>query len=482
MTQIVNLPTLTTSTTTNIVLPVADLNTNPGITKKITLDNLVTLARGLQGVQGVQGNQGLSGFTGSAGTGYTGSASTASGYTGSQGNQGIRGFSGSIGSTGTVGFTGSAGPSANQLLNTTSSVKFNSVTFTDGTTQTTALIKGVVTMNNLNLGDYDISSRTLQGNILVTPVNMGGNRKLNLPAPVLSAGSLLTIRNRDSINTLDLRWNGFNGTQIAVVAAGASILLACDNGSWFVDAAGSVGGSGNGYTGSKGDTGIQGAVGNTGYTGSQGSQGGAGAQGFVGFTGSVGSLGYTGSTGAGYTGSASAVIGYTGSTGSNGYTGSTGAGYTGSASTTPGYAGSVGFTGSAGAGFTGSAGSAGSTGYTGSAGSGGGTAYDQNLMTTSSVTFANLTVTNTLTAATLLIGQSGVGTVQSGNDLALKAAGNITTNAPFVLNVYTTSTLSAIAGPSIGSMVFLTNAPGGSQPVYYDGTHWYTVNARTQVL
>lgn len=455
MTQIVNLPTLTTSTTTNIVVPIADLNTNPGITKKISLDNLVSLARGNPGPQGVPGPLGVRGFTGSAGVGYTGSASTIVGYTGSSGYAGSKGYAGSVGSTGTVGYTGSTGPGADQQLNTTSSVRFNSVSFTDGTTQTTALIKGVVVLNNLTIGDYDISGSRLTGNILVTPTNMGANRKLNLPAPIVASGNVITIRNRDLTNTLDLRYNGFNGIGITTVAAGSSILLACDNSTWFLQSSG--GGGGNGYTGSAGYDG------STGYWGSRGF---------------VGSVGYTGSAGIGYTGSASTVVGYTGSTGA-GFIGS--AGYVGSKGFvgSSGFVGSQGYAGSAGAGFTGSAGTA---GFTGSAGSGGGTAYNQNLMTTSSVTFSNVTVTNTLTAATLLIGQSGVGTVQSGNDLALKAAGNITTNAPFVLNVYTTSTLAAIAGPSIGSMVFLTNAPGGSQPVYYDGTHWYTVNARTQVI
>ena len=128
MPLIQNLPTLTTSTTTNIVLPVVDLNTNPGITKNITLDNLVSLARGQQGTQGVRGLQGLQGFTGSAGVGYIGSASTATGYTGSRGSTGTIGYTGSIG-TGTIGYTGSQGPGANQLLNTTSSVTFNTVTF-----------------------------------------------------------------------------------------------------------------------------------------------------------------------------------------------------------------------------------------------------------------------------------------------------------------------------------------------------------------
>jgi hypothetical protein len=112
---------------------------------------------------------------------------------------------------------------------------------------------------------------------------------------------------------------------------------------------------------------------------------------------------------------------------------------------------------------------------------GGGATYNQSLNTTNSVTFNNLTVTTALTATTLLIGQSGVGTVQSANDLALKAAGNITANAPFVLPSYTISTLSTIPAPVVGSMVFVTDATGGAQPCYYVSGHWYTVNGRTQV-
>jgi len=83
---------------------------------------------------------------------------------------------------------------------------------------------------------------------------------------------------------------------------------------------------------------------------------------FKGDTGYTGSIGYTGSQG---------ITGYTGSQGDLGYTGSAGViGYTGSA-------GVIGYTGSAGA-----------IGYTGSAGPG----ADQDLNTTSSVTFANLTL------------------------------------------------------------------------------------------
>lgn len=52
------------------------------------------------------------------------------------------------------------------------------------------------------------------------------------------------------------------------------------------------------------------------------------------------------------------------------------------------------------------------------------------------------------------------------------------TYSPFVLASYTTATLSSIISPAVGSFVFVTNAPGGAQPCYYDGTSWYTVNGR----
>jgi hypothetical protein len=95
----------------------------------------------------------------------------------------------------------------------------------------------------------------------------------------------------------------------------------------------------------------------------------------------------------------------------------------------------------------------------------------------------NLSVYGTFTAATLLVGSTGIGTVQSTNDLSLKAAGIITTNAPFVLPSYnSTTTLAALVGIPVGATVFVTNAPGGAQPCYFDGVHWYTFNGRVQVL
>ena len=79
---------------------------------------------------------------------------------------------------------------------------------------------------------------------------------------------------------------------------------------------------------------------------------------------------------------------------------------------------------------------------------------------------------------------SAVGAVNfvSGNDLNLKAVGQITVNTPFVLTTSTLANLSSLSGGTQqGAMVFVTDATGGAQPCYFDGTHWYTVNSRTQV-
>ena len=223
--------------------------------------------------------------------------------------------------------------------------------------------------------------------------------------------------------------------------------------------------------GPKGDTGTQGLVGPTGPAGATGPKGDTGTQGLVGPTGPAGATGPTGDTG---TQGLVGPTGPAGATGTQGVVGPTGPkGDTGTYVLTTATTSVLGGVKIDGTSITINNGVISSTG--------GGTSYNQNLNTTSSVTFNNLTVSNTLTAATLLIGQSGVGTVQSGNDLALKAAGNITTNAPFVLPSYTMSTLSTIVSPVVGSMVFVTDATGGAQPCYYAGTHWYTVNGRTQV-
>jgi hypothetical protein len=209
-----------------------------------------------------------------------------------------------------------------------------------------------------------------------------------------------------------------------------------------------------GYVGSQGYNGSRGYTGSTGFTGSIGFTGSTGTQGLLGYTGSrgytgstgfigsqgiqgpaggyTGSRGYTGSTGltgyVGYNGSR----GFTGSTGTQGYTGSLGfygsVGFTGSKGDPGGYTGSTGFIGSQGiqgpaGGYTGSRGYIGSIGPQGPAGytgSGGNAFSDQALYTTSSVTFANLTVTNTGTfgGGNVTINNNGISV---GPDAALYA-------------------------------------------------------------
>jgi hypothetical protein len=89
---------------------------------------------------------------------------------------------------------------------------------------------------------------------------------------------------------------------------------------------------------------------------------------------------------------------------------------------------------------------------------------------------------STLYVNTLTVTSVGAANIVSANDLNLKAAGQITVNAPFVLTTSTIAGLSAI-GPITqrGAMVFVTDATGGAQPCYYDGSSWYTVNGRVQV-
>jgi Collagen triple helix repeat (20 copies)/Chaperone of endosialidase len=113
-----------------------------------------TGATGAQGAQGFQGNQGATGTSGYSGlkgsTGSTGAqgaagsngAQGAAGSNGSNGAQGAQGATGSAGGTGAQGAQGAtgaqgasgtsgfSGPGANQTLNTTSGVTFDSVTVT----------------------------------------------------------------------------------------------------------------------------------------------------------------------------------------------------------------------------------------------------------------------------------------------------------------------------------------------------------------
>lgn len=81
-----------------------------------------------------------------------------------------------------------------------------------------------------------------------------------------------------------------------------------------------------------------------------------------------------------------------------------------------------------------------------------------------------------------LANSSVAGIVKIGTSIRISGDGTIDMMNPFVLSNYTTSTLSNIESTSTGAMVFVTNAPGGAQPCYFDGTAWYTVNGRTQVV
>jgi hypothetical protein len=80
------------------------------------------------------------------------------------------------------------------------------------------------------------------------------------------------------------------------------------------------------------------------------------------------------------------------------------------------------------------------------------------------------------------VSTAGAANIVSGNDLNLKATGQITTNAPFVLTTATTAQLTAIGGiTQRGALVYVTDATGGAQPCFFDGSHWFTMSGRTQV-
>ena len=105
---IANLPPLNLSTSTaTIILPVVDLSTNPGITKRITISDLASLARGPQGYRGFPGPVGPQGVSGPQGiTGPSGSI----GEFGPQGPQGPSGVSNVSGPSGPRGVSGPSGP------------------------------------------------------------------------------------------------------------------------------------------------------------------------------------------------------------------------------------------------------------------------------------------------------------------------------------------------------------------------------------
>ena len=84
--------------------------------------------------------------------------------------------------------------------------------------------------------------------------------------------------------------------------------------------------------------------------------------------------------------------------------------------------------------------------------------------------------------STLTVTSVGAATISSANDLNFKAVGQIKVNAPFVLTTSTTANLTSLNGiTQRGAMVYVTDATGGEQPCFFDGSHWFTVNGRTQI-
>ena len=131
MTRITNLPAFSTITN-QVILPIVDLSILPEVTRKMGLDQLITLVnqaaeqivgptgpqgpagpqgpRGLQGVVGPQGPQGPQGVTGPQGPRGAQGPQGPAGVAGPQGPQGVSGPTGPQGVTGPQGPQGNLGP------------------------------------------------------------------------------------------------------------------------------------------------------------------------------------------------------------------------------------------------------------------------------------------------------------------------------------------------------------------------------------
>lgn len=196
MTQIVNLPALTTLTNT-LVIPVADLS-DGNRTKKVSVDQLIALSAGPRGPQGLAG---------------------------------IQGPSGPIGPT---------GPSADQSVNTSSAVTFQSVivtntatgiTFGDGTQQITAYKKSALDLTAFSTGNISLTANAITAPILTGNPPASG-RNLYLPtANTALAGTILIVRNRSNLYTFDV-WGGL--ANLATVGVTSTVEIACDGYTWFV--------------------------------------------------------------------------------------------------------------------------------------------------------------------------------------------------------------------------------------------------------
>ena len=106
----------------------------------------------------------------------------------------------------------------------------------------------------------------------------------------------------------------------------------------------------------------------------------------------------------------------------------------------------------------------------------------------SGATGAVTVVGNTYTVQTLYIstltvsGVSTAATIQSGNDLNLRAVGQITVNTPFVLTTATTAQLSVLgATTQQGGIVYVVDAAGGGQPCFFDRSNWRLFTDRTVI-
>ena len=433
------------------------------------------------------------GYAGSRG--LTGSTGTV-GYTGSVGPAGVAG----VGYTGSIGMRGYDGSSAPSFLAGTG------ISFTTSGTAVTINATGFNTTGTGSIGYA--GSRGTTGTVGYT--GSAGAGGIFLYDEDLPLGTFTS-----------LNFVGLSVTASTQTSNIATITITSTGGT----------GTGTGYTGSVGPVGYAGSRGSTGTTGFTGSAGtGTGYTGSVGPTGVAGGLTYSvinsgassytiaGSTANPtltlikgftyyFTVSASghpfwiktAAVTGTGNAYSTGVT-NNGVDSGTIAFTVPfdapstlyyicqfhgGMVGTINVLSSM-VGFTGSAGGGGGTGtgYTGSIGPSGPSGPGGYAGSVGSVSaLANGTYTiSTLYVSTLTVSSVGAANIQSGNDLNLRAVGQITVNAPFVLTTATTSTLTSLNGiTQRGAMVFVTDASGGAQPCYFDGIRWYTVNGRVQV-
>lgn len=80
-----------------------------------------------------------------------------------------------------------------------------------------------------------------------------------------------------------------------------------------------------------------------------------------------------------------------------------------------------------------------------------------------------------VTAAT----STSSGVVKVGQGLSIDETDSLSVTS--VLPSYTVSSLSSITSPVAGLMVFVTDAPGGAQPCFFDGSNWFTMSNRTEI-